>query len=261
MKNTILFVLLLSVTQTICSQNLVENPGFEIWTKPDRPFGWQHAEKCLKDSSYVFSGDYSCLHGTGATRTSDLGQTIPVVPGKEYSLSLWFRTIITSTGNGARIWCYWKDSSGASLYDTATDTILRPPVYMQSDTWKKLTRKVTAPPGALFFYLEVRTYNNSLTYWDDIVFKESLPTLRAENHLYEPVLYPNPAYDNIIIDNSGDILHIDIHNITGTRLWSSDHNSEEQIIIPVINLTDGLYLVTIRFPTSMMTRKLIINTR
>ena len=87
MKRVVFFVLLLAMELVIYSQNLVINPGFETWVKIDKPGSWTHAENCLKDSSTLITGNYSCLHSGGATSTSDLGQTISVSPGMDYILS------------------------------------------------------------------------------------------------------------------------------------------------------------------------------
>ena len=106
MKRTTFFVLLLSVELTLISQNLVVNPGFETWEKTIKPSGWTTTQNCLKDSVYIKTGSYSCRHSGGTSTAKYLGQTVGVVPGKQYNLSFYYKTEITGTGNGCRIWCY-----------------------------------------------------------------------------------------------------------------------------------------------------------
>jgi hypothetical protein len=173
MKRAVIFVLLLSMELIVHSQNLVANPGFEKWQTITRPEGWSVTQNCQKDSVSFQSGIYSCLHFGGTTSAKYLGQTIPVIPRKQYRLSLLYKTAVTGTGNGCRIWCYWKDEAGNSITDASTDDILRPSKYLKSDTWQPFsTEVIAAPSNAASFYLEVRTYQNSITNWDDFVFEE-----------------------------------------------------------------------------------------
>ena len=43
MKRAIFFVLLFTSELVLISQNLVVNPGFEIWEKINKPTGWTTA--------------------------------------------------------------------------------------------------------------------------------------------------------------------------------------------------------------------------
>ena len=74
-------------------------------------------------------------------------------PGKSYSFSFFYKTVTTGTGNGCRLWCYWKDNGGNNFTDPATDAILRPSKYLKSDTWQQLSINITAPAEAAAFYL------------------------------------------------------------------------------------------------------------
>lgn len=237
-------------------QNLVVNPGFEAWSKTTRPDGWSHVENCLKDSVSVISGSYSCMH-SGGTTTSDLGQTIPVIPGKEYVLSLVNKTIITSTGKGSRIWCYWKDAENKSIYDTNTDDIMRPSQYFRSETWQEFSISVIAPPEAVAFYLEVRTNTNSTAWWDDITFEEMIITSYDERPESPLNIYPNPVRDYLFISNAQNLQHIDIMKLTGARIWQSDFSGEQITTIPVSGLPNGLYVLRIITSDKVVIRKFI----
>jgi len=199
------------------------------------------------------------MHSGGATSTSDLGQTVSVTPGKTYSLSIYYRTAVSSSGNGGRIWCYWKDTMGNSISDPVTDAILRPSKYLKSDSWQLFTISITSPAQAAFFYLEVRTYSNSMVYWDDFIFEESVATGVNESLFSQLKVYPNPASDNLTVSNIPDLQSIDIQSLSGTTVWSSEFSGETKVIIPVAGLADGLYMIRIHSSGKSIIRKFIKN--
>lgn len=254
MKRVIFFVLLTLVSFQSFSQNLVVNPGFETWEKTNKPSGWATAQNCLKDSVYIRSGSYSCRHEGG---TKYLGQTIAIIPGQQIRLSFFYKTVITGTGNGCRIWCYWKDAEGKNLSDLPTDDILRPSKYLKSETWQQFYVDFAAPATASSFYLEVRTYQNSVAYFDDFDFEENMSTFSPEEKASDIMIYPNPALDCITISNLHDLQHIYIQTLTGITLWSSGFSGEEIVTIPVSGLADGIYIVRILTYNKLITRKFI----
>ena len=259
MKRAIFFVLLIITSIKSPSQNLISNPGFETWGKVNRPTGWSHIENCLKDSAFLKSGKYACMHSGGASTTSDLGQTVSVTRGKQYALSINYRTASSSSGNGARIWCYWKDGLGNSISDPATDDILRPSKYLKSDSWQLFSITITSPSEAVSFYLEVRTYSNSIVYWDDFIFEQTVATGSEEILFPQPVVYPNPTNNELIISNILNLQHIDIQSLTGAIVWSSEFSDEASVTIPVASLADGLYIIRILSSGKPVIRKFIKN--
>ena len=258
MKRAVFFVLFLLVSLFSISQNLVINAGFENWEKATKPVGWTTAQNCLKDSLYIHSGTYSCRHDGG---TKYLGQTINVVTGKHYMFSFFYKTVITGTGNGCRIWCYWKDLNGNNLKDLLTDDILRPSKYLNSDTWQKFSAEFISPVSSASFYLVVRTYANSITYFDDFVFETDGTTNIPEDKVSEIKIYPNPASDYVTIcnTNKNKIESIILQNMAGITLWSAPHPCSESVIVPVSGLAGGTYIISIHTSGKMITRKIIIN--
>jgi len=259
MKRDVFFVLLLAMAISSYSQNLTVNPGFESWDEISKPAGWTTSQNCLKDSVIINSDDYSCRH-EGGTSSKYLGQTISVTPGVHYNLSFFYRTEITDNGNGCRIWCYWKDIDGAGISDPSTDAILRPSKYLKSDVWDQFSTYATAPPEAAAFYLEVRTYPNSITYWDDFVFEETVATKNTEKLVTLPLIYPNPVSNNLIISGIQNVKQIDIYRYTGKSVWSSRFNCEGIITIPVGHFDDGIYVICILTRDSVISRKFIKTT-
>jgi hypothetical protein len=256
MKRAIFFVLLITMEIVLLSQNLVINPGFETWDKINKPVGWTTIQNCLKDSVYVNSGIYSCRH-EGGTTSKYLGQTVAVIPGSQYMFSFYYKTEITGTGNGCRIWCYWKDLAGSNISDQLTDAILRPSKYLKSDTWQQFTTEIIAPANASFFYLEVRTYQNCTTFWDEFIFEENVTTYFDEEKRECVKIYPNPVCKYLIISNIQNLQYIDIQDLTGMTIWSSHFSCEETVTIPVSGFPEGLYIIRIRTSDKLITRKFI----
>jgi hypothetical protein len=254
MKRVIFFMLLINVNLLLFSQNLIVNPGFETWEKLNKPAGWTTAQSCLIDSVSIRSGTYSCRHDGG---TKYLGQTLTVVPGTQYRLTFFYKTAITGSGNGCRIWCYWKDSGGNNLTDIATDNILRPSKYLKSDTWQQFSVDFASPAGSAFFYMEIRTYANSTTWLDDFDFEENISTYSPEEKDSDINIYPNPAHDFLTINSVTGLKHIYIQSLTGTILLSSDFHGEQTITIPVSGFADRFYILRIQTSNKQITRKLI----
>ncbi len=257
MKRAKILVLLLSLGFISYSQNLVINPGFESWSKLNKPSGWTHSENCLKDSATILSGQYACQHTGGTSTSSDLGQTLAVIPGREYNFSFSYKTSSTTTGNGARIWCYWKDASGTSITDPLSDDILRPSKYIKSETWKNASLSITAPQGASSFYLEVRTYPNSVSYWDDFVFEEKTLTGFYEDSNSIISIYPNPATDFLFIKNCESVRQYDIINVSGVILLSSKINNGNQASVNIEELDAGIYILRLHTNGSILNRRFI----
>lgn len=257
MKRTVFFVLFIIVSRFSFSQNVVLNPGFEAWEKSSKPAGWTTAQNCLKDSIYIHSGKYSCRQDGG---TKYLGQTITVVAGKHYLFSFYYKTVITAPGNGCRIWCYWKDSNGNNLTDLLTDDILRPSKYLKSDTWLQFSADFSAPAGSASFYLEVRTYSNSISYFDDFVFEESATTGVSEETEPDLKIYPNPASGYLRISGIYNIKRIEIQNLSGVTLVSYPYSGDNEVILDISELIAGSYVVKIQTRNRLITRMFIKNT-
>jgi hypothetical protein len=254
MKRVVFFVLLINMSLLSFSQNLISNPGFETWEKPNKPAGWTTAQSCLKDSISIRSGTYSCRHDGG---TKYLGQSLTVEPGKQYRLTFFYKTAITGSGNGCRIWCYWKDSGGNNLTDVATDNILRPSKYLKSDMWQQFSVDFESPAGSAFFYLEIRTYANSTAWLDDFDFEENVSTYSPEEKDSDIKIYPNPANDYLTINSVTGLKHIYIQNLTGIIMWSSDLSGEGAVTIPVSGFSNGIYIIRICTRGKLITRKFV----
>lgn len=257
MKRVVFFVLFFFVLANARSQNLVVNPGLETWETSTKPAGWTTATKCSTEATSVHTGSYSCLHAGSASSRGDLGQSIAVTPGKSYNLSFFYKTGITTTGVGARLWCYWKDAGGGSITDAASDDILRSTTYLSAPDWTQHSVTVTAPATAASLYLEVRTYINSITYWDDFVFEESVPTGISDAAETTPEIYPVPAEDYLIIRNAYGIKSIELHDLSGSKLISVTDAGDGEIRLYVGDLRRGVYVLRIHYGVKVVFRKFL----
>lgn len=257
MKKVTLFVLIMYCGHHAWAQNLVVNPGFESWDKITSPSVWTTAESCSKDSLVISSGRYSCLQTCSTTTSRYLGQIIKIKPGRQYNLSLYYKTASTTTGNGCRIWCYWKNSDGISISDPATDNILRPSRYLKSDTWQQFSITAAAPSDASYFYLEVRTYPNSTVNWDDFLFEESIISSNEELNGEKITVFPNPARELLTINNIHKVRHIIIQHYTGLPVYYDVNPGEPIVTIPLYGLPSGLYIVSIRCSDELIVRKFV----
>lgn len=240
----------------VSAQNLVVNPGLEIWGSTGKPSDWANTQNCLKDSDFVKSGVYACRQD-GVTTSRDLGQRVIVSPGKHYRFSFFFKTGSTTTGNGCRLWCEWLDGAKTSINDPSSLVVLHS-VYMKSEVWQQFSCDLTSPENAAYFYLLVRTLPSSVTYWDDFVFEESFPTSNNEIQSSEIKVYPNPAHNFLNISNLNNIQRIEIQSLAGVAIWSSNYNSEENVVIPVSGFPKGIYFIRVQTSDGMSTKKIII---
>ena len=258
MKRVIFFVLLTNISLLTFSQNLVINAGFELWEKSNKPAGWTTAQNCLKDSANIKSGSYSCRHEGG---TKYLGQTLPIVPDKQYMLTFFYKTAITGSGNGCRIWCYWKNSEGINMTDPATDNILRPSKYLKSDTWQQFSADITSPANSASFYLEIRTYQNSVAYFDDFVFGENVATYNAQEKPPELIIYPNPATDYLIISNVSDLqAYLYSEHYRNNYVVSRLHGKSRLLQFLFQGYLDGMYIISIKTIKGVFVKKFIKET-
>lgn len=255
MKGAISFVILLTLASVTFSQNLVVNPGFEEWETTTKPADWTNRQSCLKDSVFVKTEFYSCRQD-GETSSRDLGQRIIVSPGRQYRLSLFYKSGIATTGNGCRVWCEWLDNNKDPIDDPLSESVLHSG-FLKSDSWEQFSVDITSPAGAEYFYLRIRTLPNSTTYWDDFSFEEIIPTF--DNYICESQLkiYPNPTSNYLIIDNLNQIRRIDIYELSGSVIWSDNFAGENNVTITVSDFPNGLYFIKITYTNKIITRKFI----
>lgn len=157
------------------SQNLVLNPGLEEWTNSTTPTGWTTFANVSQSISVVKSGSY-CAKVTAGSSTRNLDQSIAVTAGKTYVITMWYY-VESGDGTDARIWSFWRNGT-TNIDDNVAELRLGGgTLYFNSKAeWQKYEVTVTAPAVATSLFLQVRTYSNSVVYWDDFSVVEQTPS-------------------------------------------------------------------------------------
>jgi hypothetical protein len=127
-----------------------------------------------RDTVNVEEGKYSAKVDARFGRV-DIKQTVNgVVPGKHYKISFRYYRDAILMGYGIRFWSNF--CKGAA--PIAADSILQPSGYLKGaeEAWTQFAvEDYVAPDSADSFNFEVRTYTNSVVYFDDFCFTDAAP--------------------------------------------------------------------------------------
>jgi len=87
---------------------------------------------------------------------------------------------------------------------------------------------------------------NGLSVEDEIVINFVINNIvsNKENNLQQVKLYPNPCESEFYLTNLNDIKHVEISNILGQAVFSSENNGN-QMQINMSAVTNGIYMVTL----------------
>jgi hypothetical protein len=194
-----IYALLITITISSLSfgQNLVANGDFETWTTSTAPGSWTTSENITQESTTFHSGSY-CAKQVGGTKK--LSQVITgIVAGKTYTISYWYKIDAVTTGNGARIWCTFKDATNTSIVDATSAAITQNTTYLpqNGNVWTNVVLNVVAPVNSASILFEFRTYANSTLYWDDMSMVcsdcGSAPALIITSPVNATVFNPNTS--------------------------------------------------------------------
>ncbi|MCF8366662.1 MAG: T9SS type A sorting domain-containing protein [Bacteroidales bacterium] len=193
-------------------------------------------------------------------------------------------------GNKPSLVTFNVDMTEADPFDPATDEI-----YMAGELYTTWNQPGTVPqykmlPTAdneMIYTLTLALYNGDHQYkyfrvingeasWDNGEWTAgdnrliTVDTLMAVNDVWgSPAsiynypaitfnMYPNPANENLTINNLLDAERIDIYDITGQLVRSFDNtNAVEQMQINIADLTKGMYILTVRSGNSSVSSKLM----
>ncbi len=151
--------------------NLVQNPGFEIWTA-GVPDNWTIWNGEIQQTTDVHSGDYALIV-SGYYVWSRIYQDIRVVPGGTYTLSAWEKYPGPSAYTRIEIW--WLRADG-SIIGQALDWLN----YGQSNVYKLFEMvPVTAQCGAAYARIAFVKPGWGLLYVDDVSFTGGLQQVQA----------------------------------------------------------------------------------
>ncbi len=169
--------------------NLLSNPGFE------RSGGWQtltaHNVQISLDAKAARSGGHAlAITATGAGGGAVISAPIPVAPGHRYRVSGWFRSqkgYVSHPAGTAVLWqrdlyrefhyvtglyLWWVDASGRRIGERPDLAVA---LHEHAESWRRLIREVTAPPGAAAVQVVVAAVpDKGDTLWvDDLALVES----------------------------------------------------------------------------------------
>ncbi|WP_010136960.1 T9SS type A sorting domain-containing protein [Ochrovirga pacifica] len=236
-KITLLASLLFSAA--VFSQELLVNGGFENWDSTSEPTGFTKKENVEQESTEKHGGSFSVKH-TGGTK--DLGQTVSIIGGNYYRISLWYKTAQVGDETDSRIWSYWKN--GAATLDANADELRGPEnKYFTNNTssWQYYEVTLQAPAEADNFYFEVRTYKNAITYWDDFSVFDLGNSLSFTNGKIDGLAVS--VKGAFIATNKGKIKSI--YNVVGKESKNG-------------NLASGIYMVHVVDGDKSEIRKVLI---
>ncbi|MGJ8743429.1 T9SS type A sorting domain-containing protein [Polaribacter sp.] len=265
-KNYILsFFLTFSICSFTFAQEMLLNGDLENWDNDTSPTSWTKSESLTK-STEAHGGSFSAFRNAGSS-TKKLSQTIDgITPGASYTISFWYK-VTAGDEEDARIWCTWKNGI-TSVYhvgtsQNATEDPLRGPEngYLSNNggVWSKHEVTVTAPAGVDAFYYEVRSYTNSLTYWDDLSFIKNATASVEKNTIEGFTTYPNPITNNsfTIKSSSTKEKSVAIYNLLGKKVFAANFSGEKKDI-DVATFTSGIYIVKVTEDTKTATKKIVI---
>lgn len=238
-------------------QEILTNGGLEAWANTTTPTAFDKAENVLQESTTVHGGTYSLK--VIATGTRDLTQNVTIVPGENYTISLWYY-VESGDDSDARIWSYWLNGT-STVSDAATDDKLRGPDgnYMTSNaSWQQYTVNVTAPStGVDGLRLEVRTYSGATVYWDDLSVIDNNTLSFKTNEIESFNIYPNPTSSNYVTisSKSNSPLSVAVFDVLGKQIINTTLSANK---LDVSSLKSGIYIIKASQNGALSTKKLVI---
>ena len=263
------YILSLLLTFSICSftfaQEMLLNGSLENWDNDTSPTSWTTAESLTK-STEAHGGSFSAFRNAGSG-TKDLSQTIAgITPGASYTISFWYK-VTAGDDKDARIWCTWLNGTTTVYHvggvnDSPQDPLRGPENgYLDNNggVWSKHEVTVTAPADVTGFYYEVRSYSNSMTYWDDLSFMKNATASVEKNAIEGFTTYPNPITNNsfTIKSSSTKEKSVAIYNLLGKKVFAANFSGEKKDI-DVATFTSGIYILKVTEDNKTATKKIVI---
>lgn len=252
-KITLLLLFILSFVFLQAQTNLLVNPSFENWTA-GAPDGWtisSPANGAASETTVQFNHGSKSLLATGGSGTYGIYQSIPVTPGKSYTLTMSYY-IQDGDGTDARIWSNFKIGttflSDAVLTTAGILEKLKGPGGSSSyfpdekGSWKTYTiDNITAPADVTHFNFEFRTYKTpAIVYWDNMFFGEKGAS--ATNNIDENSFRAVVAGKTLKIENVLNGTVVEIYSTIGNKVLSTQL---ENNTILLNNLPKGMYVVRV----------------
>ena len=240
---TLLSVVALGISAN--AQNLLTNPGFEGGLAPWAAGTTANYSAPAISSTDAHSGTNSAGY-TSVTATTGFYQNVPVVTGKTYVITFWYKA--TGDGTDGRIWSVYKDASGAAVYTTAdastdqfrTNNLFLPP----ASSWSLYTAEMPAGPGVTNLDVAFRAYKDcTLFLVDDVSVQDKSTMSTIDIKDFDKKVKMNTLVAETLTLELPSKSTVNIYSVDGKLVSSNRVNSGESI--NVSNLQKGNYIVTV----------------
>ncbi len=169
----------------------------------------------------VYAGGRSlkvnCTDGSGASAS----QIIPVIPGKQYSMSIWYnvQSFNESFGAFASFGYAFLDANGEQIGNSDRDLIS---ADKQAGKWREFKRTdATAPANAVFIKVYLQTNNPITAYFDNAFLSEGPSPGLLANPGFETRNGAAPAgWTFFDTSTSGSVSFESVTNVVSENSWS-----------------------------------------
>ena len=247
-KITLLLAFVACAVFASAQDNLLVNPDFETWAG-GVPTGWTIVSAtngaCSQETNFVKSGT-SSFKVTGGTGTYTVNQSVPVVAGKRYTITMKYY-IDNGDGTDARIWCNFKTAAGAYWKMNLNDSLaMKGPNATATGgyfpdvrgSYQTYTYEVVAPVGYELLAFEFRTYKSpAVVYWDNMSLVEKTTGLSTPKASTLEVLVSGK---NLLVKNVVEGSTVEIFSAVGSKVQTS---AVENGKVSIANLKGGMYVV------------------
>ena len=253
---TLLSVVALGISAN--AQNLLTNPGFEGGLTP-----WAAGTTASYSAPAISNADAhngtNSAGYTSVTATTGFYQNVPVVAGKTYVITFWYKA--TGDGTDGRLWSVYKDASGAAVYTTAdasTDQFRTNDLFLPAaSSWSLYTAEMPAGAGVTNLDVAFRAYKNcTLFLVDDVSVQDKSTMSTIDIKDFDKKVKMNTLVsDNLTLIELPSKSTVNIYSVDGKLVSSNRVNSGESI--NVSQLQKGNYIVTVEDGTNKVSRKIV----
>lgn len=252
---TLLSVVALGISAN--AQNLLTNPGFESGLAPWAAGTGNGYTAPTISTTDVHSGSNAAGY-TSVGATTGFYQNVPVVAGKTYVITFWYKA--TGDGTDGRLWSVYKNASGKDVYTTAdanTDQFRNNNKYLaNAAAWTKYTAEMPAGPGVTNLDVAFRAYKNCTLFLVDDVSVEDKSTLGTiDIKEFDKKVKMNTLVAETLTLELPSKSTVNIYSIDGKLVSSNRVNSGESI--NVSKLQKGNYIVTVEDGANKISRKIV----
>ena len=254
-------ILGISSLALINAQNLMPNPGFEMWTA-GAPDGYYVTGTTIVQGTgfNAYTGSFGV--GITAPATASGNKTIspttdiPVDLSKTYVFSGWY---LDNTPNAK--FKYWNQFRNTA--DTGSNALQAADFSVDNAAWQFFTAEAmpnalatVARPG-LRVYGESATNNGGVIYVDDVVFQDKATMAVTDVKGFDKQVKMNTIIGNQLTVILPGRATVNLYTAEGKLVSSNRMNSGESI--NTSSLVKGMYIVTVDNGAAKVSRKVMKN--